>query len=178
MDQRPSQPTDDDATGDTPAVGKTPVSPSLPANPAGQSPPDEASTKAILGDLNRSLNRLQREIRLAIQAELGQMAGRSLGSLEANRELAHSIQTMLDSHGLRVRCNQCDQPAILRVSPRSGATAGVFVFDHTIDGRRTFHGGRIALPEIRLVAKPARQPRGKNNSSAATERTPNKKKTG
>lgn len=120
---------------------------------------DAAGAAAMLGVLKREMNRLQREIRLAIQAQLGQMSGRSLGSLEANRELTRSIQEMLDAHGLRVRCNQCGHPAILRVSPRAGAAAGVFVFDHTIDGRRTFHGGRISMPEIRLVSKPTRKPR-------------------
>ncbi|QEF96315.1 hypothetical protein Mal15_03420 [Stieleria maiorica] len=119
---------------------------------------------ALLAELKREMNRLQREIRLAIQAQLGRMAGQSLGSIEANRELARSIQEMLDAHGLRVRCTHCGNPAILRVSPRSGAAAGVFVFDHTIDGRRTFHGGRIQMPEIRLVAKPARKPRGEKKA--------------
>ena len=123
-----------------------------------------ASPTELLAALQQEMNRLQREIRLAIQAQLGQMSGKSLGSIEANRELAQSIQQMLEAHGLRVRCNQCGQPAILRVSPRSGAAAGVFVFDHTIDGRRTFHGGRNCLPEIRLVAKPARKPRSRKAS--------------
>ncbi|MCA9137840.1 MAG: hypothetical protein KDB00_13805 [Planctomycetales bacterium] len=125
---------------------------------------DAAQAAAMLGELKREMNRLQREIRLAIQAQLGQMSGRSLGSIDANRELAQSIQEMLDAHGLRVRCNQCGHPAILRVSPRNGASAGVFVFDHTVDGRRTFHGGRISMPEIRLVAKPARKPRGQQKA--------------
>lgn len=119
-----------------------------------------AEAAAMLGELKREMNRLQREIRLAIQTQLGQMAGRSLGSIDANRELALSIHEMLEAHGLRVRCNQCGHPAILRVSPRAGAAAGVFVFDHTVDGHRTFHGGRISMPEIRLVTKPSRKPRG------------------
>ncbi len=119
---------------------------------------------AMLADLKREMNRLQREIRLAIQAQLAQMSGRTLGSIDANRELARSIQEMLDAHGLRVRCTHCGHPAILRVSPRAGAAAGVFVFDHTIDGRRTFHGGRVLMPEIRLVAKPARKPRGEKKA--------------
>ncbi|MCS7467570.1 hypothetical protein NZK35_13030 [Stieleria sp. ICT_E10.1] len=125
---------------------------------------EAAVASAMLADLKREMNRLQREIRLAIQAQLAQMSGRTLGSIEANRELARSIQEMLDAHGLRVRCTHCGHPAILRVSPRAGAAAGVFVFDHTIDGRRTFHGGRVLMPEIRLVAKPARKPRGEKKA--------------
>ncbi len=128
--------------------------------PSGGGQPHAASPAEMLGDLKREMNRLQREIRLAIQAQLAQMAGKTMGSLDANRELAQSIQEMLDAHGLRVRCNQCGTPSILRVSPRSGASAGVFVFDHTVDGRRTFHGGWVSMPEIRLVSKPPRKPRG------------------
>lgn len=111
----------------------------------------------LLAELQRQMNRLQREIRITIQLQLGQMTGRSLGSIQANRELARSIHEMLDAHGLRVRCPHCGNAAILRVSPRSGAAHGVFVFDHTIDGKRTFHGGRITVPEILLVAKPPRK---------------------
>ncbi len=122
------------------------------------SPVNEAIEPALLlAELQRQMNRLQREIRLTIQAQLMQMSGRTLGSIQQNRELAKSIHEMLDAHGLRVRCPHCGNAAILRVSPRSGAAHGVFVFDHTIDGKRTFHGGRITVPEIRLVAKPPRK---------------------
>ncbi|MEM6473787.1 MAG: hypothetical protein AAF802_29785 [Planctomycetota bacterium] len=133
-----------------------------PVAPPGGNPPETTSAAdaaRMLGSLRREMNRLQREIRLAIQAQLSQMTGLSMGTLEANRELVNSIHEMLDAHGLRVRCTQCGHPAILRVSPRAGAPAGVFVFDHTIDGRRTFHGGRTTLPELHLVAKPRRKPR-------------------
>lgn len=113
--------------------------------------------QAAITALNQELNRLQRSIRLAIQAQLGKLAGKSLGSLEHNRELAASIHQLLDGHGLRVKCGECGHPAILRVSPRAGAASGAFVFDHTIDGHRTFHGGRGTMPELRLVAKPVRK---------------------
>lgn len=116
--------------------------------------PDEAET--ALRDLNQELNRLQRTIRLAIQEQLSKMEGRSFDDLQKNRELADSIHQLLDSHGLRVCCLECGHPAILRVSPR-GDSSGVFVFDHTIEGKRTFHGGRKTVPIIRLVAKPPRK---------------------
>lgn len=117
--------------------------------------PGEAAE--AMSELDQELNRLQRAIRLSIQAQLSKMTGRSLGDLDQNRHLAESIHRLLDSHGLRVRCSECGHPAILRVSPRGGAQHGVFVFDHTIDGRRTFHGGRGTVPLIRLVAKPPRK---------------------
>ena len=139
----------------------------LPSQPKTDASEDAAQAARMLARLQREMNRLQREIRLTIQAQLSQMAGKSLGSLEANRELAQSIHQMLDAHGLRVRCPQCGTAAILRVSPRPGSPTGVFVFDHTIDGKRTFHGGRAVMPEIQLVAKPSRKPRTKSEKRAA-----------
>lgn len=112
---------------------------------------------AAMAELDRELHRLQRAIRLAIQAQLAKMSGRSLGSLEQNQQLANSIHQLLESHALRIQCSECGHPAILRVSPRGGAASGVFVFDHTIDGRRTFHGGRGTVPIIKLIAKPPRK---------------------
>ena len=126
------------------------------------SPPEGfASQRGIetLTELQEELNRLQRTIRLAIQAKLAPLAGQSMGSLDLNQKLAKSLHELLDSHGLRVMCSECGHPAILRVSPRQGLVSGVFVFDHTIDGRRTFHGGRSTMPQLHLVAKPTRQPR-------------------
>ena len=137
------------------------------SQPMTETSEDAAQAARMLARLQREMNRLQREIRLTIQAQLSQMTGKSLGSLEANRELARSIHEMLDAHGLRVRCPQCGNAAILRVSPRSGSATGVFVFDHSVDGKRTFHGGRAVMPEIHLVAKPTRKPRGKPNQRAA-----------
>ena len=118
--------------------------------------PKEAETALL--ELNQELNRLQRAIRLAIQEQLSKMVGLSFDDLQKNRELAESIHQLLDSHGLRVRCPECGHPAILRVLPR-GDSSGVFVFDHTIEGKRTFHGGRKTVPIIRLVAKPPRKSR-------------------
>ncbi|WP_442508303.1 hypothetical protein SH528x_007269 [Novipirellula sp. SH528] len=108
-------------------------------------------------DLQREINRLQRSIRQAIQAQLSRFADRNFGSLQQNQQMVQTIHTLLDSHGLRVQCSECGHPAILRVSARPGIEHGAFVFDHTIDRRRTFHGGRAVMPQIRLVSKPARK---------------------
>ncbi len=121
------------------------------------SPTSAGEAQAALAELTLELNRLQRSIRLAIQAQLGKLVGKSMGSLQHNRQLADSIHQLLDGHGLRLQCSECGNPAILRVSPRSGIANGAFVFDHSIDGRRTFHGGRPVMPEIRLVSKPLRK---------------------
>lgn len=110
-----------------------------------------------IAGIEREINRLQREIRRKIEAQLAKLTGQSLENLQQNQQLAAAIAQLLDSHGLRIRCEQCGHPAILRVSPRSGIPAGAFVFDHTIEGRRTFHGGSATVPAIHLVAKPRRQ---------------------
>lgn len=110
-----------------------------------------------MDQLQRELNRLQRAVRLAIQTQLSSLTGKSFQDIKQNRALAESIHQLLDSHGLRIQCTECGHPAILRVSPRPSIPSGVFVFDHTLDGRRTFHGGSSTVPEIKLVAKPPRK---------------------
>lgn len=108
-------------------------------------------------DLEMELNRIRRTLRLTAERQLQTLAGKSLADLSQNRSWVSDIHQMLDGHGLRVICSECGQPAILRVSPRSGMATGAFVFDHTIDGRRTFHGGSSHLPLIRLTSKPQRK---------------------
>ncbi len=107
-----------------------------------------------LVDLQQKINRLHRTVRLTIEAELVSLAGRSFGELQANMEVVELLQAALETHGLRIQCPECGHPAILRCSARPGVPTGAFVLDHTIDGRRTFHGGYASLPVLRLMAKP------------------------
>ena len=107
--------------------------------------------------LQEQINRLHRTVRLTIEAEIASLTGHSYGSLAANQDVVAMIQETLESHGLRVRCPECGHPAILRCSSRPGVLNGVFVFDHAIEGRRTFHGGTATVPELRVVAKPPRR---------------------
>jgi hypothetical protein len=122
-------------------------------------PVDRVMPSEALAALDQELARLQRSIRMAISAKLNQFAGQSMGSIDENRKFVDAIARLLDSHGLRVQCSECGHPAILRISPR-GSSDGVFVFDHTIEGRRTFHGGKGRMPKITLVTKPARKRTG------------------
>jgi hypothetical protein len=141
------------------------MSTSEPADPEPNPDPIAVDAPSVaLAALERELALLQRSIRMAISTKLNQFAGQSMGSIEENRKLVEAIARLLDSHGLRIQCSECGHPSILRISPR-GSSGGAFVFDHTIEGRRTFHGGKGQLPEIRLVTKPLRQ---KNPSNKKT----------
>ena len=129
--------------------------------------PQEAASGGALGSLRtaqdrlsqltQQINRLQRSVRLAIEAEFAGWSGQNYGSLTANQDVARMIQQTVDGHGLRLRCPECGHPAILRCSSRPGVPDGVFVFDHSIEGRRTFHGGGSTLPALRVVTKPPRR---------------------
>ncbi len=110
-----------------------------------------------LHGLRQRVNRLQRTLRLAIETELGSLVGKSFGSLAANQQVAAMIHQLLDAHALRIRCPECGHPGILRCSPRPSLATGAFVIDHAIAGRRTFHLGISTIPELKLVAKPARR---------------------
>ena len=70
---------------------------------------DQLHAEAIaeLADLERGINRLQREIRRQIQGQLSSLTGRSLGELQLNRQLVQRVHRLLDSHGLRIRCGEC-----------------------------------------------------------------------
>lgn len=114
----------------------------------------EAATR--IESLKQQINRLQREVRLTIESELADWTGRTYGSLIANQDVVRMIHELIDGHGLRLKCPECGHPAILRCSSRPGIANGVFVFDHQIAGRRTFHGGGVVMPPLRLVAKPPR----------------------
>ena len=110
-----------------------------------------------LTNLQQRLNRLHRTVRLTIEGEIASLAGLSFGTLEANESVVAMIHGMLEAHGFRVQCPECGHPAILRCSARPGVAGGVFVLDHTITGRRTFHGGYSSMPPLRLIAKPPRR---------------------
>ncbi len=122
-------------------------------------PSDSSTGLNQLADLQQKIHRLHRTVRLTIEAELVSLEGKSFGDLQANTEVVELLQAALESHGLRVQCPECGHPAILRCSPRPGVPTGAFVLDHTIDGRRTFHGGYAVLPTMRLMAKPPRRSR-------------------
>jgi hypothetical protein len=111
-----------------------------------------------LGQIVNETESLQQQIRLHLETRLQQFHGWSFGSLDENQQFAKSVHQILDSHGLRALCPECQNPAILRCLGAGNAKHGVFVFDHYLESGRTFHGGPTTVPLIRVVPKPARRP--------------------
>ena len=105
------------------------------------------------------MNAVQRSIRETLERHLAIFAGWNFGSLEKNQSFANRIHELIDQYGLRVACSQCGAPAILRCQNSGNSKAGVFLFDHYLENGRTFHGGPTTVPELKLVAKPARRKR-------------------
>jgi hypothetical protein len=100
---------------------------------------------------------LQLQIQKRIEAKLHQFRGWSFGTLSENQAFARMIHKLLDSYGLRAKCPECGNPAILRCLRAGNAKNGAFVFDHYLENGRTFHGGPTTVPLIRVVPKPARR---------------------
>jgi hypothetical protein len=128
--------------------------------------PEPTLQRAVeqMTDLQGQIQSLQSQMVRSIEQTLQQFQGWSFGSLRENQALAKLIHQMLDSHGLRVQCPECGNPAILRCLRAGNAKHGAFVFDHYLETGRTFHGGPTTVPLIKVVKKPAR--RTAINSSA------------
>lgn len=113
--------------------------------------------EAELGKLSSDILMLHQQIQKTIEARLAQFQGWTFGSLGENQEFAKMVHQILESHGLRVVCPECGNPAILRCLRAGNAKNGVFVFDHYLDSGRTFHGGPTTVPLLKVIAKPARR---------------------
>ncbi len=99
----------------------------------------------------------KRAIAVSLEVTLDSYAGANFGSLSNNRTFTKKVQELLDANGLRVACPECGSPAILRCQPAGNAKSGVFLYDHYLEGGRTFHGGPTTFPKLRLVSKPPRR---------------------
>ena len=108
--------------------------------------------------------RVKESLRADLQASLRQLAGQNFGSLRDNRQVVQQIHSLLESVGLRVRCRECGEPAILRCQNAGNSKTGAFVYDHYLDSGRTFHGGQTTFPQLTLVAKPARRRKASTES--------------
>jgi predicted RNA-binding Zn-ribbon protein involved in translation (DUF1610 family) len=99
----------------------------------------------------------QEAIRKSLEVTLNHHAGWNFGSLRNNQTFTTAVHQMLDTYGLRVACPECGAPAILRCQAAGNARTGVFLYDHTLDKGRTFHGGPTTFPQVKLVPKPPRR---------------------
>lgn len=117
-----------------------------------------------LEQLTSQVHLVQRSIRQTIELYLNRRAGEDLGDVTAMQSFATQLHELLDAHGLRVRCPECGHAAILRCSGAATDQRSNFVFDHYIDGRRTFHGAGSLLPRLRILNKPPRRKRASATS--------------
>ncbi len=113
--------------------------------------------KLQLEQLRSDVHSIQQQIVRDIEGRLQKFHGWAFTSLAENQAFAKLVHQLLDSHGLRVICPECGNPAILRCLRAGNAKHGAFVFDHYLDAGRTFHGGATMVPLIRVVNKPARR---------------------
>jgi hypothetical protein len=102
---------------------------------------------------------VQATIRITLEQKLATFAGWNFGSLSGNQTFTARVQELLDQFGFRVACPQCGSPAILRCQNTGNSKSGVFLYDHTLDNGRTFHGGPTSFPKLNLVPRPARRRR-------------------
>jgi hypothetical protein len=102
---------------------------------------------------------VQATIRSTLEQHLAHFSGWNFGSLEGNHAFTARVQELLDQFGFRVVCPQCGSPAILRCQNSGNAKSGVFLYDHTLEQGRTFHGGPTSFPKVELVPRPARRRR-------------------
>ncbi len=114
--------------------------------------------------LTNEVERLQQEIVKQIETKLLSFGGWAFASLADNQAFAKMVHQLLDSHGLRVACPECGNPAILRCLRAGNAKHGAFVFDHYLDTGRTFHGGSTTVPVLHVVKEPARRTAAKSSA--------------
>jgi predicted RNA-binding Zn-ribbon protein involved in translation (DUF1610 family) len=126
-------------------------------------PPDAAVAQvaARMAACRQEIVLHQVAIRRAVEGAVRGLAGMNCGSFAANRAMAKSVQVLLAENGLRLVCPECGQPAILRCQRAGTSKTGAFQYDHTVDGRRTFHGGSTSFPLATVVPAPPRRNRGK-----------------
>jgi hypothetical protein len=87
------------------------------------------------------------EFEAAINATL---AGREIDSVSAKRSMITQIRQLLRQHALKVLCPHCGKGADLYVSP-TGAVGGAIYYRHTLAGKRSNHGGKVALDPVELA---------------------------
>lgn len=116
-----------------------------------------AQATMAVDQLKDEIRSYEESLRRSMEARLRQFQGWAFGSLAENQAFAKMVHELLDQHGLRVRCPECGNPAILRCIKAGNSRHGVFVFDHYLPTGRTFHGGPTTVPALTLLPKPQRR---------------------
>lgn len=116
-----------------------------------------AQATMAVDQLKEEIRTYEESLRRSMEARLRQFHGWAFGSLAENQAFAKMVHELLDQHGLRVRCPECGNPAILRCIKAGNSRHGVFVFDHYLPTGRTFHGGPTTVPALTLLPKPQRR---------------------
>jgi hypothetical protein len=135
------------------AQARSAMSPAGSQSPAQASPAQQFALRMVVAAREVAAHR--EAIRRTLQRVVQEMRGLRAENLQHGRDVARRIHQLLDANGLRVTCPQCGAASILRC--QAGGGGALFVFDHTLESGRTFHGGVPELPRLEVVAKPRRR---------------------
>jgi len=105
----------------------------------------------ILDRLNNRIEEALKEPMQDFQSYLLTLEGKSFESFEANHTITTIIQRTASQLRLAFACAKegCGHAAKLRC--KSGKAHGAFIFEHSVGGKQTFHGGRTTFPPLRLI---------------------------
>jgi hypothetical protein len=117
----------------------------------------QAADQQCCDKLRRQLERQRQSMARLIDRWLVELTARSFETLVEKQKMVTELHEILDSHGFRLACPNCGEPAILRCLVSGNSPSGSFVFDHYLAEGRTFHGGRTELPRLHVLPKPARK---------------------
>jgi hypothetical protein len=117
----------------------------------------QAADQQCCDKLRRQLERQRRSMARLIDRWLIEFTDRTFETLVEKQKMVTELHEILDSHGFRLACPICGEPAILRCLVSGNSPSGSFVFDHYLADGRTFHGGRTELPRLHVLPKPARK---------------------
>jgi hypothetical protein len=118
------------------------------------SPPAETELVQAIDDLDKAsaeLTKLQWQVARKIERTLKKYAGRSFGSVEANKRFSESVNDLLRKHGARLVCPTCDTPSILYLQTTGTTRNGSFQHQHFSAGKKTRHGGSVVVPSVTVV---------------------------
>lgn len=123
---------------------------------------DSPALQEALTALNQAQDNLlamQWEIARAVEATLNMFTSRSMGSKEANKIFATSVNELLRRCAVRLVCSKCEAPAVLFLYTAGKTRHGSFQFEHPLPEdkrvggrlRHTRHGGSKVVPTLSVI---------------------------